>query len=397
MGKSMLVIVLGFSTVFSVTLFNISSSQQRSAERLVEQYQKIITRNGVESVTNVAISKALRSDTTSATMTLDDVTCKISRKDATEDSVIEASKKALTIACDYNGIKDSTTIVLMRPAYSYFYYFNDSSWPSHLLHETGDTLTAPIYANDRIDIDGYPVYLDKVVSTADGFNVLNSGKARTFGGTEFEADAIPLPDGAALASLEDAITDQGMKFLDNHDLHITFKADSTFDWAQDGNTGNVHLADINGLIWLARSRDLHVKGQVAGKVTVLADDDIVIDSTLVYANSPFSIDGSDDYLGLIAKDNIKIASDYSNLEIHAAMIALNHFEVRNHDSVLPRGTLTIVGSLAVHDDEPSGVLLGELLVNGYLRNHVYDSRLRDKTPPYFPRLPNRIEIAYRSD
>lgn len=394
----MLIIVLGLSTVMGMTLFNITSSQQRASQTMVQKYEQLITRNGVESITNVAISKALRSESLSGSFTIDNVTCNVSRTNTTQDSVTEASKQAMTIVCDYDGVKDSTTVVMMRPAYSYFGYFSSSStWPAHIVFESGDTLAAPVYGNAPIHIDGHPVFLDKVVSTADSFEVINSGKARTYGGTEFNADVIDLPNNSTLADLENEIAANGRTFSDANDLYITFKSDSTFDWVQGAASGNESIAGANGLIMLSSGFDLHVKGMVAGKVTVLAADDIYIDSTLVYNDDPNSIDGSDDYLGLIAKDDITIKRDYSNLNIHAAMIALQDLEVENHDSGLPMGTLTILGSIAVYRDNPFGTYIGGLLTTGYKRNLVYDARLKDRTPPYFPRLLDRIEIAYRTD
>ncbi|MFQ5648514.1 MAG: hypothetical protein ACE5IY_01110 [bacterium] len=396
MGRALLIIVLGFSTIFGGMMFNVTSSQQRSSRALVEQYKKIIARNAKESISNVVISKAIKSTNAAGTFSFGDVSCELMLQDITADSTTEAKKSLMTIVCTYDGVADSTTIVMMRPAYSYYYYFVDgATWLSDIIYTTGDTLVGAIHANTSITIDGNPVFFSKVSSTASGFNIVDvmTTEARAFGGVEFGIDAIHLPNNAALVPLEQVITAGGHLFA-GADLHLTFKADSSYDWTQGAASGNSLISARNGTIMLTGTNNIHIKGVVGGQVTILAEHDIVVDSSIVYLNDPRSMQGSNDYLGLIAKHNIRVKKDFTNVEIDAAMMALNEFKVDGYSTGGPKGTLTMFGSLAVYQDRPSGVVVGGTVANGYLRNHVYDLRLKERTPPYFPRLLDRKEVAY---
>ncbi len=143
--------------------------------------------------------------------------------------------------------------------------------------------------------------------------------------------------------------------------------------------------------------DIHVEGTVDGQITILSDRDILIEDNIVYDDDPRINPNSDDYLGLIARHRVTIVENVANssdIEIHAAIIARHdEIEVPNYSSGGPWGTLTILGSIVENDFRPYGTTTP----TGYISNHIYDLRLRDRTPPYFPRLTNRIEKVYRSN
>ncbi len=396
MGKSLLIIVLGFSTVLGTMMFNVTSGQQRSSRVFVDQYEKMITRNATESIANVALSKALRAAGTSESFTLDGVNCAVNMTKVVVDSAIEVQRDVLRITCDNAGVKDTTNIVLTRPAFSYYYYFVDKNWLTDVTFSTGDTLVGPVHANTFVQIDGHPVFIGKVSSKEADFS--GTGEPRTYGGREFNTANIPIPNDAALADLETVIRNNGHNFVADDDLFLTFNADSSYDWVQGAANGNMRIADRNGTIMLDRSnKDIHVSGVLATKMTIVSQRDIYVENSITYLRDPRSISGANDYLGLIAYQDVLVRTNFDNIEIDAAILARRHFEVENAAAAPPRGTLTIFGSIVVHEDRASGVVVGSTLFNGYRRKHVYDPRLRYRTPPYFPRVPNRQEVTYRSN
>jgi hypothetical protein len=142
-----------------------------------------------------------------------------------------------------------------------------------------------------------------------------------------------------------------------------------------------------------RSGDAFVKGTLQGKVTVAAENYIYVTGDLTYQDS------SSDVLGLTATNAIQVWNPitstscgwqgssrcYSSLlqndgrEIDAAMISAAHtVQVQNSNYGGSRGTLKIVGAIA---QKFRGVV--NTGGNGYVKNYVYDARLKHTAPPKF--------------
>lgn len=224
--------------------------------------------------------------------------------------------------------------------------------------------------------------------------VVASNDPKFYGGVEFGTPVIPLPD---LGPLIATATAGGHVFA--NELWLRFNGTGgTYDYSTDGVTYFTQsISDFNGTIMTTNDNDIHVEGTVDGQITILSDRDILIEDNIVYDDDPRINPNSDDYLGLIARHRVTIVENVANssdIEIHAAIIA-HHDEINvpNYDSGGPWGNLTIVGSIVENDFRPYGTTTP----TGYISNHIYDLRLRDRTPPYFPRLTNRIEKVYRSN
>ncbi len=149
---------------------------------------------------------------------------------------------------------------------------------------------------------------------------------------------------------------------------------------------------------------LFVEGTLKGRVTMSADNNIVITNNLQYQGG----ENGTDVLGLIASNSVKIyhpvrqtctetdsrgrCTRYSytnltyksavltNVTLHAAVLTLQHsFGVQSYQYGAKLGTLKVFGSLAQRFRGPVG-LTGSA---GYLKDYNYDSRLRYAPPPYF--------------
>jgi hypothetical protein len=136
----------------------------------------------------------------------------------------------------------------------------------------------------------------------------------------------------------------------------------------------------------------YVEGTASGKVTVAAKDDIVITRDLV-ANDPTGTD----IVGLVAGNNIWVyhpvnrwgnnllnsANTVNNID--AAILSLRHsFLVQNWAEGNVLGTLNVTGSMAQKYRGPVGTgYVGGPAVSGYIKNYVYDTRLKVMQPPYF--------------
>lgn len=137
--------------------------------------------------------------------------------------------------------------------------------------------------------------------------------------------------------------------------------------------------------------DLFVKGDVNAEATLVAENYVYITGDIKYvATNPTAI------LGLVAQNSVLVWNPMKNCptncqsiiggtnrRIDAAILSVKHtFGVQNYKVGGPRGTLTVNGAIAqlfrgAVTQSSGGV------VNGYLKNYVYEWRLQSVAPPKF--------------
>ncbi len=267
---------------------------------------------------------------------------------------------------------------------------------------TGDLLEGPVHSNDQISIVGSPVFMGKVTSTASSFNQ----------GSPFNPDF----QNSYQLGVPPVIFPTEQDVMDNYwsensvpppliidarfgrKANIQFLANGTLMynvWHWEGSTkvwdiqNQIEdLDDLNGFIQVLGH--VKVKGIVNGAVTVFATKKIKITNDIVYSDSDANgkpNPGCDDYLGLIAKQDVLIMDNGPNgndVIINAAILTLgDSFTVKNYWSGPPRGDLTIYGSLSQLVRGPVGTFGGGT-TTGYQKDYHYDDRFIDTPPPYYP-------------
>ncbi|MFQ5601904.1 MAG: hypothetical protein ACE5HS_01395 [bacterium] len=399
MGKALLIIVTGFTTIVSGVLFHITSNQQLSAAKLSSLYNQWLIQNSKESASNAATSRLyqnLNYRVDSLYYNVGGVDCVVKITDIAVDSVREAKKILVRTVVNYADQSDTTFAIYQQPAYSYYYFFS-KDWPLHIVYATGDTIMNRIHSNERFQITGTPVFMDKVTCKMGNYSDLGGADPKFLNSAEFGATAIALPN---LTALKDTALAGGVTYPD--ELWLTFNADGSYKCSTNVITEIRNLADVgfNGTIMTTNKKNLHVKGVVNGQVTIISDEHLYIEDDLVYNSDPRIVANSTDFVGLICDKNIIVADNAetsAGVEIHAAILAKELVTVENYNIGAPRGTLTILGSIVQKSSLPFGTYDGfGTLLTGYNLVHVYDRRLFDRTPPYFPRY-DRIELVYRMD
>ncbi|MFQ5864303.1 MAG: hypothetical protein ACE5IW_03645 [bacterium] len=376
-------------------MFNQTTNVQQSSNEIVTQYDNWIRRNALESATNVAISKLYQNYGWQAGFTnlsFMGADYSVSITEITGDSTTEAKKIQVTSVATYENESDTSITVLMQPAYSYYYFFLNNLWPATLDYETGDTLVGPIHANPRIRIKGDPVFIAKVSSADINYHaVLGGDDPKFYGGAEFGTAIIDLSS-SILTPLRNVCTSGGDAYVSEIWVEFTGTTYTVYGDPYITPLGpSQDLTDFNGTIYSPQR--VHVKGTVDGQITVFSDDRLWIEDDIVCANDPSIDPTSDDFIGLIAEHQIFIADNLANrsdLIIHAAIMARHDEILVDNPGTGSRGILTIVGSIIEQDYDSTPA-------TDYVLNHIPDSRLIDKTPPYFPRITNRVEQIYRSD
>ena len=147
------------------------------------------------------------------------------------------------------------------------------------------------------------------------------------------------------------------------------------------------------------SGDVFIQGTLDGRLTVAAENDVVMIGDLRYDDGL----GGDDLLGLVANNFVEVyhpvRSNGSDLtsgtnapswgsngepDLYAAMLSVNHsIYVQNHDRGSPRGDLNIYGVLAQQFRGVVGTFNSSGQATGYLKNYNYDTRLQYQSPPHF--------------
>ncbi|MBN1673467.1 MAG: DUF4900 domain-containing protein [Kiritimatiellae bacterium] len=145
--------------------------------------------------------------------------------------------------------------------------------------------------------------------------------------------------------------------------------------------------------------DCRVYGTLDGRMTIIAERDIRINSHIRYADHPSTNEAADDVLGLISGRNVRIDKWAPNdLAIDAHIMATGvmtadkydgRFEVDEVWDVGKKGSLSVYGGIVQNRRGQVGRVSGwhgENLIYGYKKNYVYDERLSTQPPPDYPMI-----------
>ena len=141
--------------------------------------------------------------------------------------------------------------------------------------------------------------------------------------------------------------------------------------------------------------DLFISGTLKGRLTVGAQNDIVVVEDVRYSDTGPS---STDILGMIPQNSVKvfhpvnkntganIGSTWSdgNATIYAAMLAISRsISVQNYNQGNPLGLLSVRGVMAQKYRGIVGTSSGGTPVSGFAKDYLYDGRLQVQSPPHF--------------
>jgi hypothetical protein len=152
----------------------------------------------------------------------------------------------------------------------------------------------------------------------------------------------------------------------------------------------VPTGDTTG--YKCKDGDAFVSGVLKGKLTIGAINNIILVGNTTYNTAP---PGGTDILGLIADNFIEIYHPVSGganvaftggpvTTVHAAILSLGHsFRVQNFGTGAVVGNLSVRGAIGQRFRGPVGTLSGGVIVHGYAKDYVYDTRLKYISPPHF--------------
>ncbi|MFN8161220.1 MAG: hypothetical protein U0R52_09305 [Solirubrobacterales bacterium] len=269
---------------------------------------------------------------------------------------------------------------------------------------SGDTVNGPLHSNDSLGICGSPTFgrtsADSIEVSANppGWFSICSPATPNFVGTYVTKSPVltPPPSNSQLAT----ITQPAYRF--SGQVYITLSGNSMTVTTQSGTVGPMAFPS-NGVVYVSNAScsatyspfgttypgatgcgNAYVHGSYTGQLTIAAENDVVVDGDLTNSGGGM--------VGLIANNFVRVyhpctngtngAGSLSNLRIDAAILTINHsFIVDNYNCGASLGNLTVNGAIAQKFRGPVGTFGSQN--TGYLKNYVYDDRLRYVEPPNF--------------
>lgn len=403
MGRLSLILVVSFAIIAGGLKLNHSRLSREAQQISNEQYLEAATRNITTSTVNLCLQELGQSFGWKTGFSNVSIGCgsgSASVEDATDDSTIEWNQVKITATGSYMGKTHNAVVTVRQTPYSEFAYFTDSEPPIYFV--TGDTLLGPIHTNGQFHMWGNPVFYGLVSSV--GNHWVGAGNPQFKAGTNFGCEEIPLP--VDMSIIQGKAQSGGILF--QGETNIEFQSDGTFDWEVFhivsktpvvDSSGTIDIDATNGVIASSNSADIHLKGTLDGRVTVLSDANIWIEDDIVYVADPLTDPNSDDILGLIAMEDVIVADNAANnqdCQIYATIMALDKsFKVDNYGAGRPRGTLTVVGGIIQKMRGPVGTAWWNGTIrSGFQKHYTYDMRFKSNAPPFYPILRRTSVVSW---
>jgi len=382
MGRSLIIIICGFISLFGYLRGNLSKISDQSIDNSFNHYKTIAAKNISTSAVNYVMHKLNRNREWRASLTnvpFGGGSFNVSVKDRPD--IGEEIVQVKAYSTYYNVIDSAIVIMRVRAInerFSRYAYFSNTE--PNIYFSTADTLDGPVHTNGLLHFTGTPVFFDYVSSVSSTFQTYGYTNPEFHKGIELGAPSISLPN--SISELVAAAQDNGL-YVVGQDLWLNFNADGTYNYktVPYGPWSTASLSDINGVLY--SNRDVYVQGIVSGQATVCAGKDIFIEDDITLANNPLINTDSKDILGLVSKRNTVVRDTPQNrieCDIDACVMAVSGAFTVEDIYFTPVGRLQILGGVTQKTRGP----IGTTAPTGYKKYYKYDQRLEFISPPYFP-------------
>ncbi|MBI3123400.1 MAG: hypothetical protein HYZ10_03260 [Ignavibacteriales bacterium] len=311
----------------------------------------------------------------------------------------------------FNNITKVISVQLRPSNFAKFgnYYSSISALPA-----TGDTFHGPFHVNGTLSTWGSPVFLGKA-SSKGGLSKYGSGDPVFNAGYQTGVD-VPLQfDTTGLRTRAGTSVFRGTSSPNRGvDVRIYFNNDATITYSQKPEGGSwtanttVALTTFapNGVIYVEKG-NIYTKGTVDGNVSIVATKkgrsgfgNVYLEDNIRYLDNPKTNPNSDDMLGIIAEENIRIKdnSDTRGKSIYteASMFAMNG-NIGPEDGLVTQsflGNWNILGGVIAKTTRVTATYSGSNPVRGLRFNHRFDERFYTLTPPAFPNTRNFEVVSW---
>ncbi|MBI3322661.1 MAG: DUF4900 domain-containing protein [Candidatus Omnitrophica bacterium] len=300
------------------------------------------------------------------------------------------------------SVRRSWMAIQMESFSRFAYFTNADTTPSGtpIWFISGDHIEGPTHTNGQFNMYGFPEFDGLVSSVSSTLNQWGGGPPTTSpvfnAGLQLGASQIPFP-GSVPTSLINAASTGGSSFTGNTTVTLLANGTMQVTNAAQGLSNAVLPLPANGTLYVSGG-DLSISGILNGQLTVGSQNHVKVTNSITYAADPVTDPNSDDLLGIVAGQNVKVASTApANVTIQGSIMALGtSFTVENWNVAPPKGTLTVYGGITQKNRGPVGTFNSStgLKVSGYTKDYHYDTRLQNQTPPYFPITGDYVPVVW---
>lgn len=276
----------------------------------------------------------------------------------------------------------------------------------------GDQITGPTQTNSHFHIKNNPVFAGQVKSVDNFITFYNNGNCINSTSTsnppldvpdfqqgiELGAQAISMPSKAL--DLRTAAVQDGLHL--SGPTTVVLNSDGTMNVTNSQRGWNNYNTSLpaNGALFVTGG-NLTVSGTLNGQLTMGTNRDVVVAGNILYVDDPRLKPNSDDMLGLIAERDVIISQSAPyNVEVDASIMALDdNFIVENWWKGPAKGTLTVYGGIIQDERGPVGTFSGSTgkKLSGYSKNYLYDTRLANSPPPFYPTTGDYISLSWKEE
>ncbi len=398
MGRTSLIMVIGFSMALMLKGFNLSGVSSDAYTNVVNYYSRAAAHNIAAGVANMGCNVIYRVPNSFPKWT--NLAFGGGRVNLWTKTIDSLGRIRLTTASNYKGYLDTVNIVWGQSNFSKFAYYSNTE--GSINWATGDTIWGPFHTQDKMTVNYSPVFMDKVT------NKLGMTKSPASSTPDFHngyQSGIDIPMPSDFTPLKNAAISGG-KYLRGKDVTIAFDSLSTGYMtikigAAAAQRVLINTYCPNGAL-VIDSANVRIKGIFKGQLTIAVQSagasgkgKLYLDSSLAYYRNPaiYKNPSPPDVLGLCATDSIVIAhNNYNdnNNTIQAALFSLNGglgAEEYDNTTFSPkvRGRINLLGGVSQKQRAAVGTLNSDgSIKTGYSKSYKYDDRLMNQSPPYFP-------------
>jgi hypothetical protein len=272
--------------------------------------------------------------------------------------------------------------------------FGDYLWSTHdegnVFFTSGDRIYDKVYTDDRLNINGTPVFYGPVQSAANSVHYAGGGSSAAFtGGLTL---GVPQLDWVSVQAQVVSLASDPAARTFTGDYDVTFADKKAVFRKRPYGPVTTNNIPAGRIIYV--TGDAYVKGIVGTQVSVATPKSIYIMGNLIYKSAasksadPTAWNGwvpsSNESLGLYAKTQVQIGAGIGTVNIQAAILVPEGTYGFNaadwNKSHSGTWNINFYGSIG----QFTRGFVGQVNGNGYLKNYHYDSRFRETPPPGIP-------------
>jgi len=395
MGRTSLLMVMGYSVALILMGFNLSRVSTMAYENAIEYNNRSVSHNLVTGFANMG-SQAIYTTPNAfpkwTNVSLGGGTVSLNTVTVPGYGTPPPQNVQLTATSNYKGYLDTVIIVWGVSSFGRFAYY--SAVEGSINWANKDTVYGPFHTQDKMTVNGSPVFWGKVTNKLGLKKSPASSTPQFLGGYQTGIN-IQMP--SDFNPLKNAALSNG-RYIHGKDVSITFNPDSTMTLkigAKPDTIVKINTYVPNGAL-VIDTANVRIKGKFTGELTLSVQSGgssskgkMYLDSSVAYVHNPLDTIPSNDYLGLCAADSIVITNNYNNktnVTIQAALFSLNKgLGVEQYDNGVVRGRINLLGGISQYQRAAVGTLDGSGNINsGFSKSYYYDNRLLVHSPPYYP-------------